>query len=262
MHEQRVRGGDRQCTAAAADINYTSLTTDQGDDNPKALAQKIFWSVTGTGGGVFQDNVIGGNTLILSTTAAGPKVTLAVDPTTVYWFGQNFGGPPQPVVKSLVNTAGTTPTGIGSINGSFIQSILYDAANKYVIGNYAVSSTMHGAFRCGPIGGTVACANLTTFTGQPGGNIVSDGTYVYFTNPDDGIIQRSTLNGGSTGSYITAQDTPTLLRIDATNIYWTNVGTQTIQRGPARRLDQEADGLHHEQGGRHRGRCRERLLDR
>jgi len=216
---------------ALGDAKITSLTTDQGDDNPKALAQRIFWSVTGTGGGVFQDNVIGGNTLTLSTTAAAPATNLAVTPLDVFWFNVFFAGPPQPIVKSQVNTAGTTPTGVGSINGSSIQSILYDATNKYVIGSYAVNASSFGLFRCGPIGGTVTCANLTTFTGQPGGNIVSDGTDVYFSNPSDGFIQRSTLNGGSVGSYIAAQDTPTLLRIDGTNLYWTNVGTKTIQRG-------------------------------
>lgn len=207
----------------------TSITTDQTDDNPKGLATHVFWSVTGAGGGVFQDNVAGGNKLTLSISGAAQRTNVVVDQSDVYWFSQNFGAPPQPVLKGKVNQAGSQ-AGVGAINGPFIQSILFNPANKNVVGSYATSNTEHGAFKCPLDGG--GCVNMTTYSGQPGGNVATDGTNIFFCDPDGGLILRSTLGGNSSGTYMQGQETPNLLRVDGNSIYWSNSGTKTIQRGP------------------------------
>ncbi len=215
---------------AAADGGtvITSLTTDQSDDDPKGVATRIFYAVTGSGGGVFQDSVNGGNSVALSTTSAAQRTNVVVDQTDVYWFLQNFGGPQQPVVKAQVNAAGSQ-TGYGVMNAPYIQSILYYPANKNVIGSYSATATTHGVFKCPGDGG--ACTNMVTFSGNPGGNVAKDSANVYFSSPDEGLILRSTLTGGSAGTYIQGQATPNLLRVNGTNLYWTNKGTNTIQKG-------------------------------
>jgi hypothetical protein len=204
----------------------TSITTDQGDDRPKGLAQRIFWSVNGAGGGVFQDNVIGGNTITLSTSGGAQMTNVVVEGTSAYWFSQNFGSSPQPLSKAQVNTA-ASQTSAGTINGPFIQSIMYDAASQSIVGSYAVSGTTHGTFKCV---GAAACVNATTFTGQPGGNVAKDDSSVYFCDPDNGIILKSNFAGSSSTTYAQAQATPNLLRVDGTFLYWSNSGTKTIQR--------------------------------
>lgn len=207
-----------------------SVTTDQTDDNPKGLAQRVFWSTAGTSGqGVFQDNVGGGNTVTLSKTSPSSRSNVVVDQSSVFWFAQFFAGPQQPVLKGQVNTA-ASQTGAGTMNCSFIQSILYDPASQSVLGSYAVNNTQHGVFKCGP-GDNVTCTSLTTFTGQPGGNVATDGTNVYFCDPDNGAILRTLLNGGNTGGFISNQATPNLLRVDGNSLYWSNSGTKTIHRG-------------------------------
>lgn len=207
----------------------TSLTTDQTDDNPQGLAQRVFWSATGTGGGVFQDNVVGGDKVTLSTAPPTSRSNVVVSQSNVFWFSQNFGGAPQPVLKGQVNIAASQAS-VGTMNASFIQSILYDATTKNVVGSYAVNATQHGIFKCGP-GGGVTCTSAITYSGQPGGNVATDGTGVYFCDPDNGLILRTALTGGSSSSYVTNQATPNLLRVDGTNLYWSNSGTKTIQRG-------------------------------
>jgi hypothetical protein len=210
--------------------NITSLTTDQSDDNPQGLAQRVFWSVTGAGGGVFQDNVTGGNTLTLTSTAPASRTNVVVNQSNVYWFSQNFGGSPQPVLKAQVNTA-NTPASVGVMNCPFIQSILFDPASQNVIGSYQVNATTHGVFKCGP-GGGVACTSMITFAGVPSGNVATEGTNVFYCDSDNGLIQKTTLTGGSSGTFISGQVAPNLLRVDGANLYWNNSGNKTIQRAP------------------------------
>lgn len=208
----------------------TSIATDQTDDNPKGLATHVFWSVTGTGGGIFQANVTGSAPIQLSTSAGVARTNVVVNQTDVYWFGQNFGGPPQPILKSKVDTS-MSQASVGTMNGAFIQSILFDPVAHNVLGSYAANGTNHGVFSCGPDGG-VTCTSLITFSGQPGGNVATDGTHVYFCDPGDGLVLEVTLNGGSAGTYVQSQDTPNLLRVDGNNVYWSNSATKKLLRGP------------------------------
>lgn len=207
----------------------TSIATDQTSDNPKALAQRVFWSVSGTGNGVFQDTVQGGNTVKLSTSAIG-STTVVVDSSTVYWFGQNFGGPPQPVLKGTVNSAGSQ-TGVSTMNANFLNAITYDAANKNIVGSYKASSTTFGAFKCGPTNGTVTCGALgATFTGAVGGNVAIDAANIYYLAPADGLIIRDALSGGNSGAYSTTEASPVLVRVDGMNLFWANSGDKKINR--------------------------------
>lgn len=218
---------------ADAGTQITSLATDQTDDDPKGVAQRVFWSVTSSTAaqsGVFQDNVLGGNTTKLSTSTAAPRTNVVVDGATVYWFVQNLGGSPQPVLKGTVNSA-ASQTAVGNINGPFIQAITYDAANKNVLGAYKVTSTTLGGFKCGPTDGTVVCGPLgATFTGEPAGNVARDDANMYYLDGDTGAIYRASLNGNSSGAYKTGEAGPSLLRIDGPHLFWANAGDKKIQR--------------------------------
>jgi hypothetical protein len=210
------------------DAVITSLTTDQSDDDPQGLAQRIFWSVAGVGGGVFQDNAIGGNTVTLSTSSAAARTNVVVHQAGVFWFSQNPASAAQPVFRGQVNVAASQVL-VGTIDGPHIQSILIDPVNQKVLGSYASGATNLGTFQCPAAGGT--CTTLGAgYSGQPGGNIATDGTNIYFADPDNGLILRTTLNGGSSGSYATAQATPNLIRVHGDSVYWSNSGTKTIQR--------------------------------
>jgi hypothetical protein len=208
-------------------VAITSVTTDQTDDNPAGVAQHVFWASTGTAGGVFQDNVIGGNTIKLSTSSATTQTNVVVNQANVFWFIQNFGGPPQPILKGQVGSAGSQ-TSLGSMNGSFVQSILYEPKSQYVWGSYASNSTTLGVFKC-QNGSNVTCTSVTTASGQPGGNVATDGTYVYYANPNNGLISWASFTG-NVGAFIQNQATPTLLRVDGTSMYWFNSGTKTLER--------------------------------
>lgn len=205
----------------------TSVTTDQSDDNPASAAQHVFWSVTGVGGGVFQDNTIGGNTITLSTSTAVALTNVVVNQTTAYWFIANFGGPQQPVLKAQVGSAGSQAS-LGTMNGNAIQSILYEPTSQYVWGSYAANGTTHGAFKCAP-GTGVVCTSVTTVTGQPGGDVATDGTHMYFCDPNNGIIEQVAFTG-SVSTFLNGQATPNLLRVDGTSLYWFNSGTKTVER--------------------------------
>jgi hypothetical protein len=209
----------------------TSIATDQTDDDPKGPAQRVFWTVGGGSGGIFQDNVVGGNTVKLSTTGVSSRANVVVNGATVYSFSQNFGGPPQPVLKATVNVAGSQ-SGLGTIDGPHIQAITFDAANKNVIGAYKTSSTAMGGFKCGPVDGTVVCGVLGAgFTGEPTGNVATDGTNLYYLDGNTGAIYRTTAaNGGSSGAYKTGEAGPVLIRIDGAHLFWANSADKKIQR--------------------------------
>jgi len=223
----------------------TSLTTEQGDDNPQGPAQHIFWGETGTAGGVFQDNVLGGNMIKLSTSGVAASTNVVASGSSVFWFSLNLGGPPQPILEGQVSTA-NSQTAFSTVNGSAIQSIMFDATNAAVAGSLTVNGTQFAFFKC-PVS-TKTCT-LYTFSGTLQGNVATDGTKIYVADSGDGIIDDMTLGAGSNESDIVQnQATPTLLRIDGTFIHWFDSGTKAIERqsltgSTAKQLATTADAI-------------------
>ncbi len=187
----------------------SSLTTDQGDDNPAGQALHIFWAMTGNNG-VFQDNATGGNVVKLSTQPTSSLTNVSVNGSTAYWFIVNTVGVQQPVFKGQVNTAGSQ-SAAGTINGSAIQSILIDPTSQNVFGSYTVS-TMVGAFKC--VTGT--CTMIMSQAGQAAGNVATDGTHLYFCDVGNGVIMQVTFTGNS-APFISSQASPALLRVNGQN---------------------------------------------
>ncbi len=203
----------------------TALSTDQPADNPKAQSTHIFWSVSGTGAGVYQDNVAGGNVIMLS---ANQSNSLSVHNTDVYWMTQNFGGAPQPMFKGSVGQA-MTQIAYGTFNANFLQDLVFDPASSNMYGSYKASTTTFGAFKCTGVP-PATCSSMITYTGTVSGNVATDGTSLYVPDSDNNIIDKITLPGGSATQAALNQSSPTLVRVDGTFLYWSNSGTKTLFR--------------------------------
>ncbi len=206
----------------------TSIATEQPADSPTVMAQHVFWSMTGLSGGVFQDNVTGGNTVKLSTNGVTGLSTVVVNQGNVYWYVMNPGGPPQPLLKAQVGSAGSQAA-FATENGGVLQSMLYDPGSHYLYGNYQLNVTTLGAFKCGPDTGSPTCSTVITYTGTTAGNVATDGTRMYFCDIDNGAIDWTTFTNSS-GTYIQGQATPNALRVDGNYVYWFNSGTKTVVR--------------------------------
>ena len=211
----------------------TALATDQPADNPTSTALHVFWAIAGTGGGVFQDNVTGGNVITLNTGTSANTNAIAVHGQNVYWQAYNAGNGSFTIVQGTVGTAATqSSAGNSSFSAGSLEGLLYDTVGNYIYGAYNTGAgTGFGMYRC-PIGtATPGCASVGSFSGLAAKNIATDGTtYVFMADQNVGFIESVGLASNNESSFVLNQGTPTLLRVNGAYLYWVNSGPMTIAR--------------------------------
>jgi hypothetical protein len=206
-----------------------SLTTDIYSDNPTGVATHVFWAAPGPSGGVFQDNVTGGNKIMLSTTSGGGSNDVAVTGSSVYWPNYNPGNGALTLLEGNVSAAMTqNPVATGGLFGG-VQGIVIDPNTKYLFGSFmSGSGTNYGVYECLNMGTT--CTSVVSFAGLAAINIATDATYVYMADQNSGVIKSVQISNGSSASIVMSQSTPNLLRVNGTFLFWSNSGGMTIMR--------------------------------
>ncbi len=81
---------------------------------------------------------------------------------------------------------------------------------------------------------TTSCKHVATAANAVG--IAVDDTYVYWTSPTGGVVQRAPKTGGSNSVIAKNQDMPQSIVVDGKYVYWGNIGTgpvgASIRRAP------------------------------
>jgi hypothetical protein len=179
------------------------------------------------GGGTSTTLAMGGNIGIgAHLTFDGARIYYSVEsfddaglPTYSLGFMPIAGG----ASSTLVSSDPSSIAGIASNGQALYVSRQNDTVNA---GGYA---TLHGFIEAIPVGGTPA--KLQTVSAELGG-VAVDGRYVYWTQTFDGTsaqasgsIHRTALAGGADETLATGQLYPVQVALDASGIYWINLGT-------------------------------------
>lgn len=179
------------------------------------------------------DGGVGTLPQVLASGQAAPKA-IAVDATSVYWV--NYG-------SALSSTGSVNKVPIGGNNSQVVSlatgesqpnDIKVDAASGdgYVYWVDQAQRLVGGAVKPAPItGGGAAPTVLAGMQGAPTA-LYLDAKYVYWTNYDDGTVQKMPRQGiGDAGTIVplaTMQDTPKAIAVDSVNVYWLNAGPGDI----------------------------------
>jgi hypothetical protein len=208
-------------------VPITALATDEPTDNPAAASAHVYFSQNG----VFQDNVTGGNLIKLSKTAVS-SASIAVNASTVYWFGPPPAGVPGlPILRGTVGTA-ASETSEGSVTGT-PGALLY-------------AGSLVGSYTKGPNYGFLTCDSTPSCTesgewslaGVAGLNMATDGTTIFTADSDNGAIEGSTPSGTNSANHSlgAAGSGTNLLRVLGTGttgrIYWSNSVNPSLWRAP------------------------------
>lgn len=210
------------------------LSTDLYPDNPSGLATHVFWIVPGvSSGGMFQDNVGGGNKIQLSSTSTTENGTFAVSGGNVYWPWLFAGNGALTIYKAAIGSV-MMPTTADPSSTAFagtIQGVVIDPTTGYLFGGYGTGSgTGYGVYKCKL--DNSQCASVWSTTGAASMNVATDGTNVYIADKNSGNITSILISSGATTPIINSQATPNILRVQGTFLYWSNSGTMAIMRAP------------------------------
>jgi hypothetical protein len=179
-----------------------------------------------------QDAGIGTAPQVLAMGQAAPKA-IAVDGTSVYWV--NYG-------SALTSTGSVNKVPIGGNNSQVVpiatgesqpNDIKVDSSmgDGYVYWVDQAQRLAGGAVKRAPIAGGAAPTVLAAMQGAPAA-LDLDAKYVYWTNYDDGTVQKVPRAGsGDAGTIVplaTMQDTPKAIAVDSVNVYWSNSGPGDI----------------------------------
>jgi hypothetical protein len=175
------------CTAGRCLITLASLSSSNQPDHLAVGSTGVYW--TGLDGTVMSVPLEGGAAVTLASGQNGP-MGIAVDGTSVYWV--DFGGGGNARGSTLkVPLAGGTPTTLAS-GQSFPGGIAVDATGVYWVNG--------------------------------GGLDLDGGTLIA---PNTGTVMKAPLGGGAAITLASGLNVPGNIAVDATNVYRTNVGSQS-----------------------------------
>jgi hypothetical protein len=178
------------------------------------------------------DSGVGTPPMVLATGQAAPKA-ISVDGTSVYWV--NYG-------SALSSTGSVNKVPIGGNSSQVVpiatgesqpNDIKVDASmgDGYVYWVDQAQRLAGGAVKRAPIAGGATPTVLAAMQGAPTA-LYLDPNYVYWTNYDDGTVQKVPRAGaGDAGTVVplaTMQDTPKAIAVDSVNVYWSNSGPGDI----------------------------------
>jgi hypothetical protein len=156
----------------------------------------------------------------------GDNACLTVDSANVYWgTGTTTGS-----VWS-VPIAGGTPTQVVG-NQSTPHPMASDGTNLY-FGNQGTAGTCTGSIQRVPVGGAVTATPIATAQCVPL-DVVVDANNVYWTNSGDGSVWKSDKTTPNPINLVPASTAghAAYLRVDATNVYFTDTAGGVVNRVP------------------------------
>jgi hypothetical protein len=110
---------------------------------------------------------------------------------------------------------GVVKAGLGTPTGVALDS---SGSNAY-FGTF--SGSQADIWQCSVVAGGSPCSSLTSFASSQLGSVVVDDSYVYWTDPGNGVVSRKSLTGGATSTLASGQAHAGALAVDAKNVYWT-----------------------------------------
>lgn len=203
----------QKCAIAGCGQNPTTLASGQTGALGIAVdASNVYWT-NYTGNQVQKCASAGcGNNPTTLANVTLPYV-IAVDNTAVYWTGNGQ------VRKCAVGGCGGNPTTLASQWASVVS---LDGTNAYWSGNQVAKCALGG---CGG-NPTMLTSGSWTF------GLDVDATDVYFTTQNGGTISKCAIGGcnQTPTTLVVGQSSPYFLAVDATAVYWTNYGSNSVMK--------------------------------